>query len=162
MFEVTESPTITKKAPHRRRELTAAGAAALLRYDTETGHLYWLANQRGRVKAGTRAGCAITRKGKPAGRVIGIEGVRYREHHVAHLLTHGTWPAEKRTRKASRKVKASTAPIAAVATPAAVTSTPAPIVVPRDLPEISRAAIAAAKPAHRGWLAGLGLSRATT
>ena len=146
MLEATKPNTTTKAPAHARREITASDVAALLRYDAESKTLHWLSKPRGKQAADLRAGYNLVREGKVIGRAVTIQGVRYREHHVAHLLTHGAWPVSTHGRKPK-------APIAAVAAPAPI--------VPADLPEISRAVVAAAAPQHRGWLAGLGLRRAT-
>lgn len=59
----------------------------LLRYDADTGHLWWLTHE-GRKQAG-----------KPAGTDIGngyiavrIAGTRYKAHRLAWALQHGDWP----------------------------------------------------------------------
>lgn len=146
--QAIETLITTVDAIQARRELTFGDVAKILRRDPETGHVFWTAAQRGRVKAGTRAGCELRRNGKAIGRVISIKGRRYREWHVAYLLKHECWPTEKRMSKPSAPRPASTATVATV-------PPPAPPIVPRDLPEVSRAVIAAAKPAHRGFLTGL-------
>lgn len=63
---------------------------SVLRYDSESGHLYWK-EDRGRHKV----------KGKIAGYAhcegyvaVGLDGKRFLAHRVAWMLTYGTWPDE--------------------------------------------------------------------
>lgn len=60
--------------------------AARLRYDPETGHLFWVA---GRQK-GRRAGC-VAASGYV---VIRFDGHTYMAHRLAWLLAHGVDPTE--------------------------------------------------------------------
>ena len=61
-----------------------------LRYDAETGHLYWVAPKSNRLRPGQRAGCKM---------VNGYQKIAlYQEqmyiHHIVWYLTHGEWPTE--------------------------------------------------------------------
>lgn len=129
--------------------LTQADVAALLRFDAETNQLHWLKAPRGKKPGATLAGCDLKRKGKVVGRVVWIKGERFRQAAVEHLLTTGEWPTTTRRAKRTTTRKPKAAP-----------TVEAPIDIPQALPELSRAVVAAAKPEHRGWLAGLGLRRA--
>ena len=60
---------------------------SLLSYDTETGLLSWRVS-RGSVRAGKTAGC-LTRGGYLE---VRINGVNYRAHRIAWLITYGQWP----------------------------------------------------------------------
>lgn len=53
----------------------------LLRYDNETGHMYW-------IKNGKRAGCAHS----SGYRMIGIKGRKYKEHRIIWLYVYGNYP----------------------------------------------------------------------
>ena len=62
----------------------------LLRYDSDTGHIYWIAPGKGKIKK------------KPAGTklysgYIGvlINGKRYQAHRLAWALHTGDWPADQ-------------------------------------------------------------------
>lgn len=153
--------TITTKAPrHTRGDLTQAAVAALFHFD-DANRLRWLTAPRGKKAGDTLAGCDIRRAGVVVGRIIKVDGVIYRQAHIEHLLQHGTWPEARRgrgrkkaTTKRTRKAPTITTPIDEAL--ALAQSPPAP--VSAELPELSRAVVAAAKPAHRGWLAGLGLN----
>ena len=154
--------TITTKAPrHSRDDLTLADAAALFHFD-EANRLHWIKAPRGKKRGETLAGCEIRRAGVVIGRIVKVDGVIYRQAHIEHLLEHGRWPEARRGRKKStahrarRKSPAATTVVMDEAFALAQTL-PAPI-APPELPEVSRAVVAAAKPAHRGWLAGLGLN----
>lgn len=73
--------------------LTAERARELLRYEPETGKLYWRMNagRWGRIPAGTEAGNI---KG-PIGnryRQVWIDGRRYYTHRLAWLIVTGVWP----------------------------------------------------------------------
>ncbi|MBP6010626.1 MAG: hypothetical protein KBA31_00215 [Alphaproteobacteria bacterium] len=155
MLEAIGMPTTPKKAPQpRRRELTQTDVAALLRFDADANQLHWLKAPRGKRADDTLAGCDLKRDGKVIGRVVSIQGVRYRHGHVVTLLQTGEWPEAKRGQKA-KGTRRRKAPIAASAVVEAAPA-PAPIPeIPADLPELTRAVIAAAKPSHRGWLFGM-------
>lgn len=75
------------------KELTAERARELLRYDAETGRLFWRVGRRG-VKAGDEAGCAagLGRGGHLCYRLIKLDGRQYLAHRVAWLMAHGRWP----------------------------------------------------------------------
>ena len=66
------------------KRLTYTRATALLRYEPETGDLYWR-QQRGRVSEGQRAG-SICRKGGLFFRQVHIDGRKYGVGPVAWLL----------------------------------------------------------------------------
>ena len=69
--------------------LTFERADELLRYDPETGDLFWRKSRRGRYgRAGARAG-TLNDKGYV---IITIDGRRYRASRLAWLLTHGALP----------------------------------------------------------------------
>lgn len=69
-------------------ELTAERARELLDYDPITGVLSWKKRPRGKrdpsLVAGTRCPNGYTQ--------TGIDGRRYRNHRLAWLITHGSWP----------------------------------------------------------------------
>jgi len=67
-------------------ELTQDQVKALFHYDPDTGVLSWRM-QRGRQKAGARAGCRI--KLKSAGCRVSIDHVSYAVHHIAWLWMTG-------------------------------------------------------------------------
>lgn len=63
---------------------------SLLRYDPDSGHLFWLALGKGRIKkrpAGTRLSTGYI------GVVIGPK--RYYAHRICWALYHGRWPEEQ-------------------------------------------------------------------
>lgn len=60
----------------------------LLRYEPETGKLYWKISRKGVKGAGSEAGCLR----KDGYIYIGIEGERHLAHRVAWLLHEGHWP----------------------------------------------------------------------
>ena len=60
----------------------------LLDYDPKAGILRWRVRPSPRVNPGDIAGCPHPN----GGRTVGIRRRRYRAHHLAYLLTHGTWP----------------------------------------------------------------------
>lgn len=72
---------IKETMPTRGPTLSVERVRALLRYDPDTGHLYWSAT-------GERAG-NIQDKGY---RTIEIDGGRYYAHRVVWFHTHGVWP----------------------------------------------------------------------
>jgi hypothetical protein len=65
-------------------------ANSLLRYDPETGLLFWRINRR-RRRAGAVAGSIAPTNGRP---VITINARNYLQHRVAWLLFHGKWPSK--------------------------------------------------------------------
>jgi hypothetical protein len=62
----------------------------LLHYDPVTGHFTWRVD-RGRIKAGSRAGCADKSRCTPY-RFISIDHKLHREHRLAWLWMNGEWP----------------------------------------------------------------------
>jgi hypothetical protein len=64
-----------------------AAFSDLLRYDPDTGKLFWK-ESRGVVAKGDEAG-RLHHKGYVQ---VGVNGRRYLAHRVAWLLTHGEWP----------------------------------------------------------------------
>ena len=75
------------------KELTYARASELLRYDANSGRLYWCVS-RGTAKAGDEAGFdrKLPRQ-RTSYRIIKIDGAHYMAHRIAYLLHHGKWPA---------------------------------------------------------------------
>lgn len=71
--------------------LTAERVGELLAYDPTTGFVVWKV-QRGRARAGERAGAVHRRTNK---RRIRIDGTKYFEHRIAWLLMTGAWPADE-------------------------------------------------------------------
>lgn len=72
------------------RELTNHRATELLRYEPDSGHLYWRSSGTGK------------RTDRPAGTVapegyikIRVDGRLYRAHRLAWLMTTGRWPANE-------------------------------------------------------------------
>ena len=59
----------------------------LLRYEPDTGVLYWKVNRRGGVKADTIAG--TTNQGYI---IICVNTIKYQAHRLAWLLQTGEWP----------------------------------------------------------------------
>ena len=59
-----------------------------LRYDPDTGKLYWLDDRHGAVRSGDEAGCFDV-KGY---RIIEFLGKAYKAHRVAWYLHYGSWP----------------------------------------------------------------------
>ena len=78
--------------------------SSLLRYDPETGKLFWLPRASGELDAMGRSKDALWNSrfaGKEAGalcplrrRVVGIYGKTYLAHRVIWFLVHGAWPIE--------------------------------------------------------------------
>lgn len=79
-----------KRSPKYRDELTAEAIRALLRYEPETGHFYWLLNRGSKIKAGQRAG-AVSSEGYCQ---ISIYDRLYRAHRLVWLYVHGEWPSQ--------------------------------------------------------------------
>jgi hypothetical protein len=74
--------------------VTAADAHRLLRYEPETGHLYW--KPRPKTPGNNRADPS-----KPAGSLgangyvmLNVGGKLHRAHRVIWLMVHGTWPTD--------------------------------------------------------------------
>ncbi len=63
--------------------------AQILRYDEETGKLFWRIKRSNNVLAGQEAGTL----GRTGYIVIGIDRKYYKAHRLAILLTSGAWPA---------------------------------------------------------------------
>ena len=68
--------------------ITFEEANELLRYDPETGKLYWKVSRGSKAKAGSEAGY-IDATGY---RRVTVNRKLYLTHRIAWLLTHGTWP----------------------------------------------------------------------
>lgn len=62
----------------------------LLRYEPDSGELYWLANRPNGVKAGEQAGSVR----KDGYRYICVDGVRYYAQVIIWFLQTGKWPAD--------------------------------------------------------------------
>lgn len=72
----------------KQSRLGLSEARSLLRYDSDTGKLYWLVDRK-RRKAGDIAGSIAPTTGRP---VITINKVNYLQHRIAWLLHYGAWP----------------------------------------------------------------------
>ena len=70
--------------------LTFERASELLRYDEETGKIYWKVT-RGGVEAGVEAG-TLRREGRNTYRQIRIDGQSYLAHRIAWLLFYEVRP----------------------------------------------------------------------
>lgn len=72
-----------------KNHITYERANQLLRYEPETGKLFWKERpSRSKVIVGERAGCTA-----PDGyRVVKVDGVIYKEHRIAWLLMTGVLP----------------------------------------------------------------------
>jgi hypothetical protein len=73
-----------------KNELTFERVNELLRYEHETGKLYWSVS-RGGVMAGSEAGYDKADH-RTTYRIIGIDGKRYWAHRIVWLLHYGEWP----------------------------------------------------------------------
>ena len=62
-----------------------------LRYDAETGKIFWKLNKGSTGKAGNEAG-SMDKNGYS---IIEINRKRYKAHRIAWLLTYGSWPEDK-------------------------------------------------------------------
>lgn len=60
----------------------------LLRYDSETGHVFWKVSRRNGTLAGSRAGTLSANRY----RYILAMGKKITEHRIAWYLYHGEWP----------------------------------------------------------------------
>lgn len=69
--------------------LTAEWLRSVLEYNPDTGVFTWLSSHGG-VSAGSIAG-NVNSTGYA---VVGLKGVKYRQHRLAWLYVHGHWPAE--------------------------------------------------------------------
>jgi len=67
--------------------MSAGAMAQILRYDADTGALFWLRDRSRRVRKGDRAGWMCN-----GYNVVRIKGKNYRAHRIAWLLSHGKWP----------------------------------------------------------------------
>lgn len=78
--------------------------AKILRYEPETGHLYYRVNIPfgAWVKAGQRAGCA-RKDGRY--RVVRIDGKNYEEHQICWLLYYKRWPRKGYTIDHENRIK---------------------------------------------------------
>jgi hypothetical protein len=74
-----------------KTELTYERANELMRYDAETGKLYWRVNRGKRGISGNEAGGVAVISGIKY-RLVGIDGARYLAHRIAWLLYYGEWP----------------------------------------------------------------------
>jgi hypothetical protein len=87
-----------------REILSRDEIASVLRYDEETGKLYWMITPARNVRAGSEAGVAkATRKSK-TGEAISYRYIRYKGFNIpaaqlAWLLYHGEWPIGRVTNK---------------------------------------------------------------
>ena len=70
------------------KELTFERANELLRYDAETGKLFWKVNRGTRAKAGDEAGC----KQKQKYRRIAVDSKYYLAHRICWLLYYRKLP----------------------------------------------------------------------
>lgn len=71
--------------PRKHNELPIDMLRRMLRYEPETGKIFWLVSRKGHVRAGMEAG---SRHGK--GYVsIGIAGYQYLAHRIAWSFVHG-------------------------------------------------------------------------
>lgn len=70
-----------------REPLTVERVRELLRYDPNTGQLWWRKRRRG-VNTAKRAGASHCL----GYRVITVDGRSYKEHRVIWLCVHGQWP----------------------------------------------------------------------
>jgi hypothetical protein len=62
-----------------------------LRYDAETGKIFWKLNKGGNGKAGNEAGWMD----KGGYFIIEINRKKYKAHRIAWLLTYGSWPEDE-------------------------------------------------------------------
>lgn len=74
-----------------RPPLTADRARELLRYEPDTGLVFWRVTTAAKSRAGQRAGCLRADKS----RVIGIDRRVYQEHRLIVLIMTGEWPPEE-------------------------------------------------------------------
>jgi hypothetical protein len=77
----------SKYSPIPKDHLTFAEADAALRYDSETGRIFWKIGRQG-ARLGKEAGC-FNHDGYAK---IQVNGVVYQSHRLAWLLHHGRWP----------------------------------------------------------------------
>jgi hypothetical protein len=77
----------SKYSPIPKDHLTFAEADAALRYEPETGRIFWKV-ARQRIRVGQEAGC-FNHDGYAK---IQVNGVVYQSHRLAWLLHHGRWP----------------------------------------------------------------------
>ena len=75
-------------------ELTYERASELLRYDPETGKIYWKISRGGWIKEGVEAG-TLRRDHRNTYRHIQIDGAKYLAHRLAWLLHFGVWPTNQ-------------------------------------------------------------------
>lgn len=72
--------------------ITYAQAASVLKYEPETGRMFWLKRNGRGPAAGREALTALNRGGYKRGHLLGVS---VRAHQVAWLFTHGEWPADE-------------------------------------------------------------------
>jgi len=72
-------------------DLTADRARTVLRYEAETGRVFWCQSLSKRAAAGREAG-TINGDGR---RQVSIDGRRYLTHRIVWLIVHGAWPAHE-------------------------------------------------------------------
>jgi len=70
--------------------LTVERVRSLLAYDSERGHLYWLANRRGGASAGDRFG----KQCKNGYRLGKVDQKHLYEHRLIWFIVHGEWPPQ--------------------------------------------------------------------
>lgn len=74
-----------------RTDIAAEELPRILRYDAQTGALYWIKHRGTRATAGSRADRPV-----PDGyRVVKIDGHVYRAHRVAWAIVNGVWPQDE-------------------------------------------------------------------
>lgn len=71
--------------------LTHKKVSELLRYDPETGKIFWKVGVGRKIKAGVEAGTLMRRDCNTYRRIM-IDGKLYRTHRIAWLLHFGVWP----------------------------------------------------------------------
>jgi len=72
--------------------LTYERAAELLRYEPDTGKLYWKVDRGNKIRAGDEAGTWDRIHDRYLRRDVFIDGKTYVAPHVIHLLMTGRWP----------------------------------------------------------------------
>lgn len=72
---------------NKQAKLTAARLRELLHYDATSGAFYWVSTD-GRARKGALAG----NRNSNGYMVVGLFGVKYRQHRLAWLYVYGEWP----------------------------------------------------------------------